>query len=264
MTTDLVPIFDGKEIHIIEQSGNVWMPCRDLGLALGLDRTTLYQHVKRNRDFFEDCATEGDKLSQEGGDLWVNEQGLYLLLARISLKRINPLAKEAIKKFRKEVPTLVQKYRKKEIVQVPKGPDYPGIIEKIKFVKELSTATGWNLFELQKEVLNEAKLTHLIYHIEPEKPALPPAPPKPKDYLTATDIGERIEKSPHEVNMFLYQHKPPLLIKDQKGEWRITDYGKGYGEERMYEVSGGYFMWRIKWKKDVLRLFNIPVHEEMG
>ena len=100
----------------------------------------------------------------------------------------------------------------------------------------------------------------LVKEKEPASPQLP----KPKDYLTAKDIGERIGKSAHEVNMFLYQHKPPLLIKDQKGEWRLTNEGNQFGEERMYEVAGGWMMWRIKWKKDVLMLFNIQKHEEMG
>ena len=101
----------------------------------------------------------------------------------------------------------------------------------------------------------------LTYHIEPEKPVALPAPPKPKDYLTATDIGERIGKTAHEVNMMLYQRKPPLVIKDQKGEWRLTDVGKEFAEERIHEISLGSFVWRIKWKKDILRLFNIqPEH----
>jgi hypothetical protein len=99
-----------------------------------------------------------------------------------------------------------------------------------------------------------------------EQKALPAPEKKPKDYLTATDIGEHpsVQKSAHEVNMFLYQYKPPFLIKDQNGEWRLTEYGKEYGEERIRELLGGAFVWRIHWKKDILRLFNVYDHEEMG
>ena len=175
------------------------------------------------------------------------------------------MAKEAIKKFRKEVPNLVQKYRKKEIAQVPAGPDYPGIIQKLKFIRSVHEETGWNLLELQKEVMREAGMISLTYHIEPEKPVALPAPPKPKDYLTATDIGERIGKSAEEVHIWMSNRKPPLIIRDDVSGWRLTTWGKDFAEERAVELIGGMVVWRIKWRKAVLRLFNIrDEHYEVG
>ena len=206
-------------------------------------------------------------VSDYGGDVTsptgdcVNERGLYLLMGKISASRLkNPASKEVIIRFQRWVPELIQQYRKKEIVQVPKGPDYPGIIERLKFIRSLHEETGWNLLELQKEVLREAGMISLTYHIEPEKPV---ALPKPKDYLTAKDIGERIGKSAHEVYMFLYNNH--LLIMSPPGGWRLTEAGKAYGSEYAVEVGQGAIVWRIRWKKDVLRLFNVCAeHEEMG
>jgi cation diffusion facilitator CzcD-associated flavoprotein CzcO len=82
--------------------------------------------------------------------------------------------------------------------------------------------------------------------------------------LTATDIGERIGKSAEEVHIWMYQRKPPLIVRDDVSGWRITTWGKDFGEERAVELTGGTVVWRIKWKRDVLRLFNVYDHEEMG
>ena len=110
------PIFGGKEIRVIEKDGETWMPCKDISLALGLDRTACYQHVKRNRDFFGETATDGDILSHGEDDLWVNEQGMYLLLARISTGKIQPAIKASITRFRQDIPKFLQQYRKHEII----------------------------------------------------------------------------------------------------------------------------------------------------
>ena len=282
MTTDLTiqNLFEGKEVHLVEHNGDVWIPVSDLAEAWGIDRTTPIKIINRNLDVFKDMVSilDGDVTSHTG--FHVNERGLYLMMGKISASRLKFLAaKEAIIRFQKWYPELVQKYRKKDIVQVPKGPDYPGIIERLKFIRSLHEETGWNLLELQKEVLREAGMISLTYHIEPERStadlgrkSLPPAPPeKPKGlhtdkYLNCKDIGEIIGKSAHEVYMFLYQQKPPLVVKDyRKDEWRITDEGRKFGWEESREITGGYLVWRIKWRRDVLRLFNLrDEHYEVG
>ena len=175
----------------------------------------------------------------------------------------NVAAADAILRFQRWVPELIQKYRKKEIVQVSKEPDFDLVLKKLKFVRSVHDETGWDLTDMQKRVLEDAGFYSITHAADLPKP-MPIAPPKPKDYLTATDIGDRIGKTAHEVNMFLYQRNPPLVIKDHAGEWRLTEHGHEYAEERIREVSLGAFVWRIKWKKDVLRLFNVFDHQEMG
>jgi prophage antirepressor-like protein len=266
MTTDLslTNLFEGKPIRVLEQSGDIWIPLADITSAWGIDRSTPDNIINRNERVFEGMFSLVLDVTTNTAVSCLNERGLYLMMGKISAGRLkNEQAQESIIRFQRWVPELIQKYRKKEIVQVLKGPDYPGIIEKLKFVKELSGVTGWNLFEMQKEVMNEAKLSHLVYHIEPEKPVALPAPPKPKDYLTATDIGERCGKSAEEVHIWMYKRKPPLIIRDDVSGWRLTEYGKEFAEERAVELVGGTVVWRIKWKKDVLRLFNIHDHMEM-
>jgi hypothetical protein len=265
MTTDIVlsELFENKEIRIIEHENDVWVPISDLSMAWGIDRSTPDKMIKRNPEVFEGVSsTVLDSVSTPMK--CVNERGLYLLMGKISAGRLkNPSAKLVIIRFQKWFPQLIQKYRKKEIVLIPKGPDYPGIIQKLKFIRSVHEETGWNLLELQKEVLREAGMISLTYHIEPGKPVALPAPPKPKDYLTATDIGERIGKSAEEVHIWMYNRKPPLIVRDDVSGWRLTTWGKDFAEERAVELVGGTVVWRIKWKKDVLRLFNIHDHMEM-
>jgi prophage antirepressor-like protein len=273
MTPDLslTNLFEGKEVHIIEYKNDVWIPINDLAVVWGIDRTTPLKIITRNMEIFDGMVSliDWDVTSQTMG-MHVNERGLYLLMGKISASRLkNKEAAKAIIRFQRWVPELIQKYRKKEIVQKSKEPDYEAALRAVRFAKELAVIVGTDSLPLFCQALDKHELSMYGGLLVVQKGALKgepvlPALPKPKDYLTATDIGVRIGKSAHEVNMFLYQHKPPLLIKDLKGEWRLTEYGKNFGEERMYEVSGGYLMWRIKWKKDILEKFNIHVHEEMG
>jgi len=54
-----------------------------------------------------------------------------------------------------------------------------------------------------------------------------------------------------------------MVVRDDVSGWRLTEHGKDFAEERVVELVGGTVVWRIKWKKDVLRLFNIHDHMEM-
>ena len=62
----------------------------------------------------------------------------------------------------------------------------------------------------------------------------------------------------------MYNRKPPLIVKNDVSGWRLAEYGMEFAEERAVELVGGTVVWRIKWKKDVLRLFNVFDHQEMG
>jgi hypothetical protein len=283
MTTDIVTTewFDhqkeSRRLRFIQHEGTTYVPILDLASATGMRKRSLLKVVSKNPIAFEK-HTKSLHLETVSGlqeTSCLDRDGAMLLMFKISTNSIrNPETKARLGEF--------QKWQIKKMGQplalpapqpeIPKGPDYPGIIQKLKFIRSVHEETGWNLLELQKEVLREAGMISLTYHIEPAEKKIPyppvalPAPPKPKDYLTATDIGNHpsVQKSAHEVNMMLYQRKPPLLIKDRKGEWRLTEHGHEYGSESIRELDYGAFVWRIKWKRDVLRLFNIYDHEEMG
>ena len=154
----------------------------------------------------------------------------------------------------------------------PKGPDYAQCLIAVKFAQEISKITDTDQLPLIRQALDHYNLGMYGGLIKPrtflerfgivDKPALSPAPPKPKDYLTATDIGDRIGKSAEEVHIWMSNQKPPMIVRDDVSGWRLTTAGKfQYGEERAVELTGGTVVWRIKWRKDVLRLFNVFEHE---
>jgi prophage antirepressor-like protein len=255
LTEALATLFEGHEIRILEKDGAVWMPCKDLGQALGLDRTTLYQHIKRNRDFFGETTIEGDILSHDGDDFWVNEQGLYLLLARVSVGRVQPLAKAAIIQFRKSVPALIQKYRKKEL-----GPDLltlEGQLQaELAWAKRIAEATGADLRPFQKIALQKCGLGDYAPALDQE-PAIVHGEPgwySPSELIPLYDdkflTAERL-------NQFLNNHRDenrewkPYQYKAD-GIWRLTPLGLQYGREYLFRGRGGHMEPRIEWRIDIL------------
>lgn len=249
----LATLFEGREIRVVEHNGEIWMPCRDLSLALGLDRTTLYQHVKRNPDFFSDCSTSGDKMSQTEDDIWINEIGVYLLLARVSVGKVRPEAKEAINKFRKNVPALVQQYRKGEIQQQPLTRprlQSEDVREAMKVARIISEETGISLPIAQSyalEVVGAEKWQKLL-----------PATTMPSGYLTPSDIANRIGNgmTARRVNLWLYNNHLQIQDSTMSGEWRLTDAGKMHAEEFPF-TRNNHSGYQIKWRDSVLQLMNI-------
>jgi len=258
-STSLVPVanlFEGHEIRTIEKDRQVWIPCRDLSLALGLDRSTLYQHVKRNRDFFGEDAIDGDILSPDDGDLWVNEGGLYTLLARVSVGRVTPSAKSAIIKFRKSVPELIQKFRKGELA-APQQP--PQLMD--PFVRELERAeafsriTGVPLPLAQVQALKKAgEETGEDNHryIELLRPTLSS---DRKGNLSPSQIGEKLSprRRGYEINEYLYRNGFQVRSSEDQTKWVPTEKGKPFSYWHPYIAENGHAAYQLLWFPEILR-----------
>lgn len=232
----------GKDIRVIESGGEAWMPCKDLGIAFGLDRSTLYHHIQRNREFFGETAIDGDKLSPDEGDIWVNEQGLYLLLARISTGRVRPDAKNMIIQFRRQVPIFLQQYRKKEIVQVPAGPALDTELQQARRIAEL---TGTDLKTMQAAALRKCGLKEYADALAPSL-----MHGEMGVWLNPTQIGARCGHSAREVNNFLEWHR--FQYRGPDGLWRLTDKGEIHGEEYEYPTVTKHIEIRIRWRESIL------------
>jgi prophage antirepressor-like protein len=267
MTTDLSlsNLFEGKEVHIIEYKNDVWIPLNDLATAWGIDRTTPFKIVARNMEAFKDMISmiDGDIMSQSAG-MHVNERGLYLLMGKISASRLkNKEASLAIIRFQRWVPELIQKYRKREIVQVT---DHAKVLNDIRFVKELAGLVGAEPLPLYCQILEKYNLGYLggLLVVQKDKQLKLPEPQKVKDWMTPTEIGKVIGKTAKEVNQWLwnndYQRKD-----EQTDEWRLTQKGRACrGEERVEEYETGHYGIRIHWNKEILEKFNMLRHMEMG
>jgi len=254
MTEALATLFEGHEIQIVEYNSEVWMPCKDLSLALGLDRTTCYQHAKRKRDFFGDDAQDGDKISQDG-DIWVNEKGVYLLLAGISTGTVHSKAKDIITKFRRTVPELLQQYRKKEIVQVPENT----LDLELDIARHISEKTGGNLATFQAIALKRCgmedyipalKQTSNIEHGE-------------SGWYNVTQLCEKyplaaIEGHPERLNNYL-QFKG--YIYRENGKPRLQPKGEPHGKEYWFESPHGHREIRIRWRLSIMYACGL-VHDD--
>jgi prophage antirepressor-like protein len=253
MTEELATLFEGKEIRAIEHAGEIWMPCRDLSLALGLDRSTLYHHVKRNREFFGDTAQDGDKLSPDDGDLWVNEAGLYTLLARISIGRVTPAAKTAIIQFRKSVPMLIQQYRKKEIIQTSHVPELDKELARAKLIAQ---ETGGNLIACQKIALERCGYGDYV----PALDAIPAYAHGEHGWHNITGLValcHDADLTPERLNNYLHNNpkdpaRTPFQERDENHLWRLTPLGREHGREYDFHGLGGHVEPRIEWRESIL------------
>lgn len=115
MTPDITQFFEGKEIRAIEHKQELWVPVADISKAWGMDRTTPSKIILRNQEVFKDLVMShngGDVMSHDE-EMFLNERGLYLLMGKISVGRLkNPQAKEAIIRFQRWFPQLLQQFRK--------------------------------------------------------------------------------------------------------------------------------------------------------
>ena len=252
MSGELTTLFEGKEIRVIEKDGEAWIPCRDLSLALGLDRYTLYQHVKRNRDFFGDDAKDGDNLSPDDSDLWVNEGGLYTLLARVSIGRVTPIAKAAIIQFRKSVPVLIQRYRKKEIVQIPPAPD---IKAELVEARGLAEACQRSPETFQAAILRKHGKGELADVLQ-----VPAIVHGDSGWFNITQLVAMCNDpllNPERLNWYLANNpkdpeRRPYQYRDPNRLWRLTSLGREHGKEYMFTAYTQHSEVRIAWRESIL------------
>jgi len=246
MTGELIPQFEGKDIRAIDQNGEVWMPLSDLATAWGIDRSTPDHILERNADVFEGLSATVLDVTYQTAVRCVNERGLYLLMGKVSAGRLkHKEAREAIIRFQRWVPELIQKYRKKEIVQQPAK---PCIADELQKAQMLATGTGGNLRAFQKIALG--KCGHADY-----APALDAIPTlvhgEPGQWLTPTQIAERVgsDISARNINSFLYNHDYQY---PQGSLWRLTKKGEIYGEEYVFESPQKHREVRIRWHISIL------------
>ena len=260
MTEALATLFEGKEIRVIEQAGDVWLPLIDLAKAWTISRNTLPELIERNESLFTGfstlahvtCATPGDNLNSVLR--CVNERGLYLLMGRINSDRLkDPYARETILRFQRWVPELIQKYRKKEIVQQPSR---PCIADELQKAQMLATGTGGNLTAFQKIALEKCGMGDYA----PALDATPTLVHGEPGWYNATQLGEMAGLTAEQVNAYLYNK----AFQYREGKiWRLNPTGEMHGKEYVYEATSGHREIRIRWRESILYAsgLKIPIDE---
>jgi hypothetical protein len=256
MTGELVPLFEGHEIHPIEHNGEVWVPIKDLGAAWGLDRTTLYQHINRNKDIFAGCAEVGDNLSHgESGGIYVNEPGLYLLMARVSTARVkNPSARETIIAFRKAAPHILRDSRK-EIMQAPALSSLDTELNQARRIAELT--------DTDPRIMWAAALRKcgLPEYADVLRPALIRGEMGWYNPTRLVSLCNDPDLTPERLNWYLknkgFQYRDGYI-------WRLTPMGLIHGREYNFEAPSGHVEIRVAWRESVLYASGLkrPIAED--
>ncbi len=255
MTGELI-LFEGKEVRTFELDGEIWMPLMDLAIAWGLDRTSLIKHVERRMDFFEGCTRDVDNLSTGVADPCINEEGMYLLIARVSLKKIkNPAAKESIIRFRKMAPKILQISRKKEIVQAPVTATSL-IDEELDQAKHFAEKTQGSVKAFQAATLEKYGYDHLAKKLDPA----PAFTRGETGWFTPTQLAALLHDptiNAERLNHYLNNNpkdpeRHPFQYRDENRLWRLTPLGMEHGREYQFHGQGGHVEPRIEWKESIL------------
>jgi prophage antirepressor-like protein len=246
MTPDALTLFENHEIRTLEKDGVVWFPITDLATAWGIDRTTPHNIIVRNPDVFENLFIDGDILSQGFGRC-VNECGLYTLMGKISTGHVkNPDAKKAIIRFQKWVPQLIQKYRKKEIVQIQES-TFEHVVNELEQAKKLHGLLGGELKAYQAIALKKSGMGEYVPAMK--VPAIISG--EPGVWFNPTQLGARCNPtlSALEVNRYLYNKGYQYPEGDI---WRLQPKGEDHAEEYWFEAQSKHQEIRIRWRESIL------------
>ena len=244
MTGELI-LFESHEVRAFEHDGEIWIPLPDLAEAWGIDRTTPIKIISRNSDVFEGLTSNGGVMSPDVQ--CVNERGLYLLMGKVSAGRLkHKEAREAIIRFQRWVPELIQKYRKKEIVQVPVSA-LSLIDEELDLAKHFAEKTQGNTKAFQAATLKKFGYDHLAEALDIPSRVHGEA----GTWFTPTQIAERCgsDLSARNINYFLLNKGFQYL---DGGLWRLSDTGKLHGEEYWFTSPQKHSEIRIRWKASIL------------
>jgi len=252
MTGDLATLFEGKQIRTLERAGEPWFPIVDLAAAWGLDRTTPHKILMRNSEAFRgfvSSVTDCDKMSpSDETGFCVNERGLYLLIGKISTGKLkNREAADAILRFQRWVPSLIQQYRKNEISQV--APAGPVIDRELQTARQLAEQTGGNLVAFQKIALGKCGLGDYAPALDSLVPAVVHGEP---GWFNPTQLVARCNDpllTAERLNWYLKNHE----FQYRDGYiWRLTPRGMEHGKEYLYTAPSQHQEIRIAWRESVL------------
>jgi prophage antirepressor-like protein len=235
MTEALAQLFENHVIHVIERDGEPWFALSDLATVWGTDRKTPGNIIDRNQKLFAGMYhSDGDVTYHD-----VNERGLYVLMGKISADRLkNPEARTNIIRFQRWVPELIQRYRKKEIVQVSSnGPDLHTELERAKM---LALETGGNLPAFQKIALEKCGMGDCVPALKvPATPAIVHG--QASTWFNASQLAEmcRIDRAEY-VNNYLHNHGWIYRDASAGRVWRLQPIATDHGREYWFEAPSGH------------------------
>jgi prophage antirepressor-like protein len=252
-----IQLFESKVIHIIERDGEPWFPLADLAEAWGIDRKTPGNLIGRNKDLF-------DGMFRSDGDITyhdVNEKGLYLLMGKINADRLkNPGARDAMIRFQRWVPSLIQQYRKKEIVPATAEPEKQELDEVVSYglieAKQIAELTGTDPRVMQAAFLRANGYPEYADVLVPPAPGYVHGEPGWYNPSGLVELCNDPALTPERLNKWLENYREdgewrPFQYREGK-IWRLTRRGMEHGREYPFNLGNGHSEPRISWRESVL------------
>lgn len=207
MSTELVPMeefYNGHVVRVFDIGGEPHWAVTDLEAAWGTGNQTLYQIITRYKELFlgHTHAYFVTKYNQNGSEskkgnqslTLVDEGGLYLVMGKVNYKRLsNPAAKDAILKFQKLVPEIIQKWRQGKISQTKNGAPQLSFAQVIEEEMRIGAVVG-NYLKIRPEVVTATVLGRVQQitgkDLECYQKMIPPMDYHDVAVMLPTEIGE--------------------------------------------------------------------------
>jgi prophage antirepressor-like protein len=258
---EIVSTFSGKDIRVIECDSELWMPIVDIAGAIGYGNDQLTRLVRNNSELFEGFNRTTSTVARQDKPpvtlSCVNEQGLYMLLSKISLNQVqDPAVRQNIITFNRWMVSEIKRIREERSVKLTPM-QTPGEVLK----DEMSIAMMIQEYlGLDKTLLMVTAITRTEKQtgtsLVEYKNLLPPVV-GPVAILTATEVGKQVDMQASKVNLKLAE----LGLHEKKGGiWTLTEAGKEYGApfyENVNHGSGSTWQGVInKWSPKVIELIK--------
>lgn len=247
----LTEMFDGKEIRIIEDKSEVWIPIADLAAAWGIDRSTPDKIIDRNEEVFYGLSNTVLDVTSNTTARCLNERGLYLMMGKVSPSRLKkPEAKQSIIKFQRWFPELIQKVRRKEVVELPLSKqatintinhylDIADIaINRSGVPKDIAHGQAWALANVETKVELTMAVSSYIKAQTTQQLQLPAAQEDIINYdkhFSITKVASALKLPIDKVRNVLESLN---IIYFENGYWKLTAHGMQYG--KVFMVTPGY------------------------
>lgn len=245
-------IWNGQPIRLQREPSGNYVPIVDLAAATGIAKKSFFQTLDRNGPLFSEHERDV-QINTPGGRQWtrcIDRDGCLMLLTKISVNSVK--SDEARKKL-----TEFQKWMMKLMAD---GIDQARVIQqgnyrlsRLKDEREIADyiigMTGADRVSVYAAVLRKCGLEEYSPFLRLES-SLP--------YLSVSDIAKKIGKTPHEVNIHLWQFRKFQIPSDaDPNEYHLTPPGKLYGEEIPFISDNGHKGMMIRWRPTILELFNV-------
>jgi len=247
----LTELFEDKEIRILEHEHDIWIPIADLAAAWGIDRSTPDKIIDRNEEVFFGLSNTVLDVTSNTTTRCLNERGLYLMMGKVSPSRLKkPEAKKTIIRFQRWFPELIQKYRRKEMVELPlskKGTidtinhylDIADIaINRSGVPKDIAHGQAWALANVETKVELTLAVSSYVKAQSQQLQLLEGIPQDKKDYdmyFSITKVAASLKLPIDKVRNVLESLN---IIYFENGFWKLTAHGMQYG--RVFMVTPGY------------------------